>query len=154
MYSALKIFDYRQKSEKGFVLIAALMAMMIILAVSIFILNTTTKDVFISSRLVGERKAFSAAESGMQYFCLNFTGSAMSAVSNQSVDATNDSTAKFDIASPLYIDSIPAAGSSSDWVYLIWTADVTGKDTAYNSSATVTAGIKYGPTAGGGTSYE
>jgi hypothetical protein len=63
MYLALKIFNY-QKSEKGFVLIAAIMAVMIMLAVSFFILTTSTQDIRISARLVGERKAMSAAEAG------------------------------------------------------------------------------------------
>jgi len=116
MRSALRIFNRRQESENGFVLIVAIMAVMIIVAVGFFILTTTTQDIRISSRLVGERKAFSAAESGMQYLCLNFTGSAMSAISNQTVDTTNDSTAKFDITAPTYVDSIPAAGSGSEWV--------------------------------------
>ena len=62
-----KIFDYRRKSEDGFVLIAAIMAVMIMLAVGFFILTTSTQDIRISSRLIGERKALTAAESGVQY---------------------------------------------------------------------------------------
>ena len=65
MHSAHKIFDYRQKSEGGFVLIAALMAVMILMAVGFFSLTVTSQDILISSRLVGERKALSAAEGGL-----------------------------------------------------------------------------------------
>ena len=75
-----KKFDYRQKSEGGFVLIAALMAVMILMAVGFLALTVTSQDILISSRLVGERKALSAAEAGAQQLCVSLNIAAPSAM--------------------------------------------------------------------------
>lgn len=151
MRSALEICTARSKSEGGFVLIAALLAVMIIIAVGFFILTTTTQDIRISSRLVGERKALSAAEAGMQMFCLTFATD-MTALTNQSVDTANDPNARYDIAAPVRNTTLPdiaAVGSDIkggvDWGYQIWNSDITGKDTAYDSAVTIEVGVKYGP---------
>ena len=150
MHSVLEIFTARKKSEGGFVMIAALMAVMILVAVGFFILTTTAQDIRISSRLVGERKALSAAESGMQVFCLNFSTD-MSSASSQSVDATNDAKAQYSYTAPernKSLSSIAAAGSdmkSGSWSYVVYYSDITGTDTSYGSSVTIEAGVTYGP---------
>jgi len=152
MLSVHKILSYRQKSEGGFVLIAALMAVMILMAVGFFILTTTSQDLRMSSRLVGERKAFSAAESGMQTFCLTFSSDpAQYPKSDQPVDATNDPTARFDIPNAPARNATDMAAVGSDikggvhWGYQIWTADIIGRDTAYKSSVTLSVGFQFGP---------
>jgi len=150
MRSALEICASRGRSEGGFVLIAALLAVMIIIAVGFFILTTTTQDIRISSRLIGERKALSAAETGMQMFCLNFATD-MSAVSNQSVDSTNDPYATYSYTVPSRdknVSDIPAVGSdmkSGSWSYAVYDSDITGKETTYSSSVTIEVGVTYGP---------
>jgi Tfp pilus assembly protein PilX len=140
-----------KKSEDGFVLIAAILATMIMIALGLYALSTTTQDMKISSRLVAERKAFSAAECGLHTLCLTFDP-AMAALSNQSCDAANDPNNKFDIAAPTrnsVLPSVTAIGADitggKKWVSMIFDTTITGRDQSYNSSVPVSVGIKFGP---------
>jgi hypothetical protein len=151
MYSVRKIFSYHQKSEGGFVLVAALMAVMILMALGFFILTTTSQDLRMSSRLVGERKAFSAVECGLHTLCLTFDP-AMAALNNQACDAANDPNNRFDIAAPErneVLPDIPAIGSDitggKRWVSQVFDTTITGRDQNYNSSVPVAVGVTFGP---------
>ena len=50
------------RNEEGFALIAAILANLILLAVGIIAINISTQDLRISMRVVGDKKAMSAAE--------------------------------------------------------------------------------------------
>ncbi len=52
-------------NNNGFALIAALMAMLVLTAVGALVLTITTKDIRVASRVVGEKMALSAEQSGM-----------------------------------------------------------------------------------------
>jgi hypothetical protein len=144
---SIKIFDYRQKSEEGFVLIAAIMAVMIMLAVSFFILTTSTQDIRISSRLVGERKALSAAEAGAQTVyaaaTLDFTTLLTYSVSNIQVDSTNDPSITYSVLptantkkqTPL------GGGQCSGCSSFIYDTKIIGTDSQYGSSVTISIGM-------------
>jgi len=139
--------NLHRRSEKGFVLIAALMAVMVLMAVGFFILTTTSQDVKISARLVGERKALSAAESGLQQFCIDFIPF-MDATAWLSVDAANDPTAQYKVEKPVWnkeMPSVPADGFSETMEYSVFNTDITGRDNAYKSEVQLSVGIKYGP---------
>ncbi len=157
MYSVrhTQYHSLHKQSERGFVLIAALMAVMILMAIGFFILTTTSQDIKISSRLVGERKALSSAESGLQQFCINFTpGSA--ALLNQTVDAANDPSSRFDIGAATWnkeMPSVPAYGYSDTMEYSVFNNIITGRDTSYQSEVQLSVGVKYGPVPLG-TEYE
>ena len=62
----------RRRDEKGFALIAALLANLILLAVGIVALNLSTGDLRISMRAVGDKKAVNAAEAGLHWLTVNF----------------------------------------------------------------------------------
>jgi hypothetical protein len=144
-----------RNSEGGFVLIAALMAVMILIAVGFFALTTTTQDMRISSKLVAERKAMSAAEAGVHWVTLNFTPT-MTTASNQPVDAANDPHARFSTTAPvinLIMPTIIATGWDVAMEYHIYNVSVTGTDDSHNSSVIIDAGFKDGPWPGG-TPYE
>ncbi len=79
----------KENSESGFVLIVALMGIMILLAVGFFALTVSTRDLMIASRLVGERKAFSAAEAGVHAISTIFA-EGMTFPPNVQVDSVND----------------------------------------------------------------
>ena len=157
MYSALKIFNY-QKSEKGFVLIAAIMAVMIMLAVSFFILTTSTQDIRISARLVGERKAMSAAEAGAMAVYASASNLA-TLVANSSntpilVDPTNDPSTSYTIhvaqnnaLPPVILPGYPPGYSSS-----VFSAIIIGTDSNYGSSASIDIGLSP-PSTPGNTIY-
>lgn len=158
MYSVhhTQYHNLHRRSERGFVLIAALMAVMILIAVGFFILTTTTQDIRISSRLVGERKALSAAESGLQQFCINFTPSSMAAKPFQDVDAVNDPTTRFKIGMTTWnheVPSVPAYGFGEKMEYSVFNNTITGQDTSYHSEVQLGVGVKYGPVPLG-TEYE
>lgn len=144
-----------KRSERGFVLIAALMAVMILMAVGFFILTTTSQDIKISSRLVGERKALSAAESGLQQLCVNFDPYSPGLL-NQSVDATNDPTARFDIGAATWnreMSEMFATAYSETMGYAIFDNIITGRDASYQSEVQLSVGVKFGPVPAG-TEYK
>lgn len=149
MYSARRMHcrSLCRRSEKGFVLIAALMAVMILVAVGFFILTTTTQDITISSRLVGERKALSAAEAGVQQLCIEFN-LGMAATPYKSFDSTDDPTAQYQIAEPDHytdVPTLPAYGWDEAMEYGVFSSVVTGRDTAYKSEVQLSVGVKSGP---------
>ena len=55
-------------SAEGFALIASLLTVFMLTAMGLLVFTVTTQDARMSSRSVGEKKAFSAAETGL--FCL------------------------------------------------------------------------------------
>ena len=157
MYSALKIFNY-QKSEKGFVLIAAIMAVIIMLALGFFILTTATQDILISARLVGERKALSAAEAGAMAVWASPSDlpTLVTASSNTSiqVDPVNDPNTSYTVNTalnnalpPVILPGYPGGYSSP-----VFTTIIVGKDSHYNSSASIEIGFAP-PSTPGGTNY-
>jgi len=87
----------RENSESGFVLIVALMGIMILLAVGFFALTVSTRDLMIASRLVGERKAFSAAEAGVHAISSTFA-EGMVFPTNVQVDPVNDPHASYSVS--------------------------------------------------------
>lgn len=143
MESFIKIFNYRQKSEKGFILIAAIMAVMIMLAVSFFILTTATQDIRISARMVGERKAISAAESGAEAVYASSTPlSAM--VSNTTptlVDSTNDPSTSYTYIVTQLTSQATSSGNDATTGSFVYNIDVTGTDSNYGSSEIISIGL-------------
>jgi len=142
--------------ERGFALIASLMAVSMLMALGILVFTVTTQDVRISSRTVGERKAFSAAESGISILIQNFnTGNlGASAVSATVVDASAvDPDSKYAISTPTAPTNGPAAlpstgfgmGTGETWGQTVNIGKVTGTNSRYNSNVSIQVGIGYGP---------
>ena len=148
----------RRRGEEGFALIAALMIFWVLTALGMLVFSVTTQDVRVSSRTVGERKAFSAAESGLQILTQNFdpahpSNSATSS-SGVAVDATSgDPNTRYVIATPTIPTAGPAAvpvagyaiGGGETWGRQRYLTQVTGTNTAYNSSVQINVGVGYGP---------
>lgn len=65
MCSVHKIIKQKSASERGFVLVVAIMAIVVMIAVGFFALTMISGDLMITSRWASERQAFSAAESGV-----------------------------------------------------------------------------------------
>ena len=148
--------------ERGFALIAALLAIWILTALGMLVFSVTTQDVRVSSRTVGERKAFSAAESGLHWLTLNFdpANPSNAVQSGVVVDATStgDPNTRYGIG-PAYSDGswIPKTGPSAvpiagyamgggeTWGRQRFLARVSGTNTGYNSTVQVDVGLGYGP---------
>jgi Tfp pilus assembly protein PilX len=142
-------------SEKGFAIVAALLAMMVLTAVGLLAFTLSTQDTRISSRLIGEKKAFSATEAGIHRFALNFdpTAPAGSIVNNGQVDAANDPTSMYSIGLPTRPATGPgvlpltgyAIGGGQQWGQERFNDAITGTNTRYNSMVQVNLGAGYGP---------
>jgi Tfp pilus assembly protein PilX len=145
----------RINSQKGFALIAAIMAMMVLTAVGLLAFVLSTQDIRISSRLVGEKKSFSAVEAGIHRFTLAFdpTNLNASVVNNIQVDPGNDPTSLYSIGLPAHPSSGPgslplagyAIGGGQQWGQERFNNRVTGTNTRYNSLVQVDVGAGYGP---------
>lgn len=140
--------------QPGFALIAALLAIWILSSVGLLAFTVTTRDIRISSRMVGEKRAFYASETGVHSLMQGFDPFHLdnSTQSNVPVD-TRDSSSQFDIARP-YVPAkgpaaVPLAGYSvaggQEWGATRYMATVTGKNTKYASTVTVDVGVGFGP---------
>jgi Tfp pilus assembly protein PilX len=143
------------KEEEGFALIAAMMAILILTGVGILVFMISTQDIRISGRLVGEKKAVSAAEAGAHSLSTTFDpfNLASNAVANVRVDSTNDPGTQYSIGTPTRPTSgtalLPMTGYSQSggqqWGQARYNAPITGSNTTYRSNVQVNLGLGYGP---------
>ena len=78
----------RPGDRKGFALITAILAIMILMALGFLAISVTTGDLKITSRVVGEKKALSAAETGIHRLMQNFDPANM--ISTQVTDVQGE----------------------------------------------------------------
>ncbi len=143
------------RSQNGFVMVAAILSIMVLMAVGLLVFTASTQDVRISSRVVGEEKAFSAAEAGIHRFIQNFDPGNLSssAASNVQVDPANDPDSRYTIGIPARPTSGPAAvplpgyaiGGGQQWGQERFNVGVTGSNTRHNSLARLSVGAGFGP---------
>jgi hypothetical protein len=158
--SSVILWRGRRQGTDGFALIAALLVIWILTALGMLVFAVTTQDIRVSSRTVGERKAFSAAESGINWLTQNFNPAnpSNSIVSTVVVDTTSagDPKTQYSIGPPAtgWIPTtgpgaVPVAGYAMGggeiWGRQRFLAQVTGANTAYNSTVQMNVGVGYGP---------
>jgi hypothetical protein len=146
---------YISCSNNGFAIVAALLSIMVLTAVGLLVFTVSTQDIRISSRLVGEGKAFSAAEAGIHRFVQNFDPGNLSLypIGSVQVDPGNDPDSLFSIGTPGRPTSGPATvplsgysiGGGQQWGLERFNVGVTGTNTKYNSLARVSIGAGFGP---------
>ncbi len=142
-------------NQRGFALITAILAIMILMALGYLVINVSTGDLKISSRVVGEKKALAAAETGIHRMMQNFDpGNTTAAqVTGAQVDAAADPRSKYTISNvgrpsggP---EMLPLAGYSvgggQQWGQRRYVGRVTGINETYNSSVQIDTGIGFGP---------
>jgi len=144
----------RFESRRGFALITALMAIMILLALGYLAISVTTGDLRITSRIVGEKKALSAAEAGIHRLMQNFdpasmAGSEITEAVPSGVDAASRYTIR-NIALPAFGPAMRplvgyAIGGGQQWGQRCYNAQVEGENTRYDSSVQIALGMGYGP---------
>jgi hypothetical protein len=153
-------------NEKGFALLAAILASLILLAVGMLVINMAVGDLTATSMTVGNKKALAATESGIHQLIRDFNPdpTTWTAANNYTTDcATNptnptyiwrsipggtDAATRFAICTPTPspMSFIPFPGSAiGEWGMMRYDATVVGGNTSYNSQDTVTIGIGYGP---------
>ncbi len=142
-------------NQRGFALVTAILAVMILMALGYLVIAVSTGDLKISSRVVGEKKALSAAETGIHRMMQNFDPVDMAAVqvSGVQVDATADPESRYTISNVGRPSSgpemLPMAGYSigggQQWGQRRYVGSVTGINTNYNSSVQIDTGMGFGP---------
>jgi Tfp pilus assembly protein PilX len=143
------------RGNGGFALIASILALFILMGLGLLVFTVSTRDVRISSRVVGEKKAFCAAEAGIHALTNGFDPEnlAGSAVTSVQVDPNNDPDSRYTTGTPSRPTTgpttIPIAGYSIGggqvWGQERFNARVTGMNTRYNSMVPVDVGLGFGP---------
>jgi hypothetical protein len=108
-------------------------------------------------RSVGDKKAVNAAEAGLHWLTVNFNPADLVSVTvtNQQVDIGGDPNTLYTIqevgdppagSGPAQIP-LPgfSIGGSQTWGQARYRAVVTGRNTAYNATMTIEAGLGHGP---------
>jgi hypothetical protein len=146
-------------NEKGFVLLAAIIACLIILAVGMIVLNMSTGNLIASSVTMGDKKAFVGVESGiqreLQYFnpdpstwvigANNYTATADCTSNNTSnyywrqTDGGTDINTKFAVCYPVKGPNISLPHDSN--TLCTYSERIMGGNTSYKSFANVDIGI-------------
>jgi len=139
----------------GFALVTAILAVLILMALGFLAISVSTDDIKISRRVVGEKKALSAAETGIHRLMQNFDPANMggSQVSDVQVDASADPASRYTISSVGRPNSGPemlplkgySIGGGQQWGQRRYVGSVTGTNSNYNSSVQIDVGMGYGP---------
>lgn len=145
------------KSEKGFAFLVALMAIGVLIAIGFFALTTISEELMISFRLTGERKAFSAAESGAHAAAANITvydnlstpaglNTVLHTFTRTYIDPDNDPNASY-TGKVYWLRSITTEGFSFDYNFShdLFKTIITGKDSLYGSSVSIEVGVSDTP---------
>jgi hypothetical protein len=143
----------KETKESGFALIAALMTIWILTAVGVLVFTVTTQDVRISSRMVGEKKAFLATEAGVHRLTVGFDPLNISDPGRYNVDVWVDTEWDPDTLYRIGPPAIPTRGPASismpgysqSWGSNRFVSTVTGMNNRYQSSVQVEAGVGFGP---------
>jgi len=148
----------KRAREGGFALIVSILANLILLAVGIVAFNLATQDLRISTRIVGEKKAMSAAEAATHWVMLHFDPANPGAVVKsgrllaelggglEPRSRVSISRPVPPVAGPLQV--VGPAGydmGSTPWVLLRYDTTITGRNDDHRSSGTVEGGVGYGP---------
>lgn len=141
----LKLITYyalRITISNGFAMIAALLAILILTAVGVLVFTVTTRDIRVSARVTGEKKAFSAAEAGIHQIIQNFAVGGTA--NNVQVDPATDPDTRYSYtigASSSGCTPPPAGFDIEKWSEDMYAASVTGTNDRYGSTVQVDVGI-------------
>jgi len=148
----------RRRDERGFALVAALLANLILLAVGIIALNLSTQDLRISMKVFGEKKAMSAAEAATHWLMINFDPANPAAVARENRPLTElaaglDPRGRVTIRQPVpsAVGPVQISGptgydmGSTQWVLLRYDTTVTGRNEDHRTSVAIDVVVGYGP---------
>lgn len=142
----------KKNSEEGFALIAAIMACLILLALGMLVISLSTQDIRVSTKIVGEKRALAAIDTGISALSQVFdpqnpilvpqTTNRADGVSKYTFNYPSTRPTVGPIAIPLAGFSI---GGGQRWGQSRYNLDVVGENTEYRTQVTVGVGIGYGP---------
>ncbi|MGO9136695.1 MAG: hypothetical protein ACLP9S_19920 [Syntrophales bacterium] len=142
----------KKNSEEGFALIAAIMACLILLALGMLVISLSTQDIRVSTKVVGEKRALAAADTGISALSQVFDPQNPIFVpqTTNRADGVSSYTFNYPTTRPTVGPiTIPLAGFSigggQRWGQSRYNLDVVGSNTEYGTQVTVGVGIGYGP---------
>ncbi len=141
-----------KNSEKGFALIAAIMACLILFALGTLVIALSTQDIRISARIVGDKRSLAAAEEGINSLCRTFDPeiSVNAPVTTTRADGVSKYTINYPATPPTTGPAnvrLPGYNMVGGKLYgdVRYNVSVTGQSTAYNTQVTIGVGLGYGP---------
>ncbi|MEE9911463.1 MAG: hypothetical protein K4571_07035 [Deltaproteobacteria bacterium] len=142
-------------SEKGFILLTAIIACAIIIALGFMVVLLSTDDMKASIHSLGEKRALAAVESGYHITTQKFdpmaTTFGVTLNTWTDVDATYAPGSKYRINSIALspFEALPPPGysmeSSQGWGMARYDLSVSGQNTTYKTEEHVGIGVAYGP---------
>lgn len=154
-------------NEKGFALLAAIIAALILLAVGVLAIDLSSADRRASAVVVGDKKAFAAAESGVHrlvqdfdptpstwveayHYTMNCSSTIPSYIWRTIASGIDDNT-RFAVCRPVASNLPPLIpfgyniASGTTYGILRYDVTVVGQSTSYKSMNKVDVGIGFGP---------
>jgi Tfp pilus assembly protein PilV len=140
--------------QRGFALVAALIAGLLLLAMGMLVIQISTQDLKSGASTVGGKKALAAVDTGIHNLLSNYDPAATSTtLFNQwySIDGGADANSRYRISTPAASRQapVPLPGYSMEagqgWGMTRSDVRVDGQSTSYNTSMAVDVGMGYGP---------
>ncbi len=153
-------------NERGFALLAAVIASLILLAVGVLAINLSSVDLRASAVTVGDKKALAGMESGVHRLVQDFVPvpADWTAANNYTQNCTStipsyiwraiasgiDANTRFAVCRPVVSNMPPLIPSGYDlagggYAIIRYDGTVVGQNTSYNSLTKVDIGIGFGP---------
>jgi len=128
----------QKNSERGFALVVALIACMILIALGALIMTLSTGDIKTSSQIIGQKKAMIAAEKGVQRLIqqYNFDNIAANVQTTLPADLAVDPNSCYLISIPNPTGTMHPSGFSMDWQLSTYDVEVTGWNKQYGGTDT------------------
>jgi Tfp pilus assembly protein PilX len=145
---------YYINSEKGFALLLALIACVILVALGALVINLSIGDIKTSGSILGNKRAMLAAEKGVNRLIQAFNANPdLTSVVNKfaqykAEDLAVDPNSNYVISTPLRTAAQSMVGYSPPWGMATYSINVTGSNgaAAYSGKqATIGVGLGYGP---------
>jgi Tfp pilus assembly protein PilX len=141
---------YYINSEKGFALLLALIACVILVALGALVINLSIGDIKTSGSILGNKRAMLAAEKGVGRVIQEFNAGTIptSVQYTSAADLAVDPNSTYQIAIPFRTAAQSMVGYSPPWGMATYSIDVTGTNgaAAYSGKqVTIGVGIGYGP---------
>lgn len=149
MCSVHKLIKKNAASEKGFVLLVAIIAVVIMIAIGFFALTIISGDIMITSRLACERRAFSAAEAGVHVVLTSLDLGNIAAANVTDVQVNpDDPDLTYSSGTVGTNQRVTDFGFETSATAQVFETTVTGKNARDGSKVSIAVGITPPPTVG------
>lgn len=136
--------QHQDLSEKGFALVLALIACMILVALGALIMTLSTGDIRTSSQILGQKRAMIAAEKGIQRLVQQYNFDNIPAVNQTTfaADLAVDPNSLYTISIPNATGTLHPVGFGMEWQVSTYDVEVTGWNKQYGGTDTTPGASK------------